>query len=172
MVFAGRYPARRISCRFFSNAVVVTVSAVIGGLLALLSDGLAGGGHGSAVPAMLYLGLGCVFLDTSFSPACVGAVLYAAYACVICTSRGSSLARACGGCVVAAHYSSVVMIATLWWTEIQYDPLGHLNRSLTYGRIELFCSASLFVIANAMAILLPFGCWCQGQRAFYTTWAI
>lgn len=145
--------------RVAAGTMTVALSASIGALLGVFSDALSGGGHGSALPAMFYLGLCAILLDTVSCPAFIGASTYAVYGASLYIGlrlRPNQKFRTPALIVLLAHYLSVGTVLALYWGQLSRGVAHRLARSWRYAAFELLCSALLFAVANAMVLLLPF----------------
>ncbi|HEV7222814.1 MAG TPA: hypothetical protein VGN42_08940 [Pirellulales bacterium] len=129
-----------------------TCGAVIGALLGLLSEGVAGAGHASPIPLALYLGMAAYFPETPSQFACAGGAIYGIYAAILCLLRRRRARTTAGWAVLTCHYLSVALLVWCWWPLLSYETVTRLSRSWHYARFEFSQSVILFIIANGAAI--------------------
>jgi len=129
-----------------------TCGAVIGALLGLLSEGVAGGGHGSPIPLALCLGMAAYLPETQLQFACAGGVIYGIYAALLHLLPGRCARMKAGWAVLTCHYLSVALLVWFWWPILSYETVTRLSRSWHYTRFEISHSVILFIIAHGAAI--------------------
>lgn len=132
--------------------LALTCGAAIGALLGLLSEGVAGGGHGSPIPLALCLGMAAYFPETPSQFACAGGAIYGIYAALLRLLRGRCARMKAGSAVLTCHYLSVALLVWFWWPILSYETVTRLSRSWHYARFGISHFLILFIIAHGVAI--------------------
>lgn len=135
-------------------AVALVVGSAIGSLLGMLSAGLSGAGHGSVIPAAIYLGAAAELCDPELWHY-AGAVAYAVYGAILVAGTNWVHRTKAYSFIMICHATSVFTIVVWWWPGVSWEVLKRLARCWHYQPWALPGSAVLFLLANWLAHGLP-----------------
>lgn len=133
-----------------SLSLLIVCAAALGGFLTFVGFGIAGGGHGPALPLVVFFGLATLLMLGE--QLWIGGIVYAIYATAYWALRQKT--RFAGAIVLLIHYASVGALLILWRAWI-FDRLGADFANV--WRVMpgwLIASALAFAAAN-MAMLAP-----------------
>lgn len=125
-----------------SLIALLVCGAALGGFLTLTAIGMAGGGHGSALPLVVFFGLSAFLLLLS-EQLWIGAAIYALYAGAFWALRRTT--GYAGVIVLTIHYCSVLIV----WRGLVFEQTGQdLAKVWKYMPGWLIASALVFAAAN------------------------
>lgn len=140
------------------GALAACLVPALGWFLGGLSDGALGGGHGSALPGLFFIGLPLLLIINELVPLeWCGLGTYAAYVCTFVLIWRVFNARYAARAVLVAHcvsvLSGIVVLSGLSAREMALTELGKVSRLLGLP-FHVACGAFLFLTVILFAVAI------------------